>query len=29
VEQRFNKGDKAVYEVPYCQGSDGAWKITF
>lgn len=29
VEQRFNKGNKAIYEVPYCQGQDGAWKITF
>ena len=29
LEQRFSKGNKAVYEVPYCQGQDGAWKITF
>lgn len=29
LEQRFSKGGKAIYEVPYCQGQDGAWKITF
>jgi surface antigen len=29
LEQRFSKGDKAVYEVPYCQGQDGTWKVTF
>jgi hypothetical protein len=29
LEQRFSKGDKAVYQVPYCQGQDGTWKITF
>jgi len=29
LEQRFSKGDKAVYEVPYCQSQDGAWKVTF
>ncbi|HVJ35593.1 MAG TPA: hypothetical protein VND94_20955 [Terriglobia bacterium] len=29
LEQRFNKGNKAVYEVPYCQGQDGSWKVTF
>jgi hypothetical protein len=29
LEQRFGKGGKATYEVPYCQGQDGAWKITF
>ena len=29
LEQRFSKGSKSTYEVPYCQGQDGAWKITF
>ena len=29
LEQRFSKGSKAVYEVPYCQAQDGSWKITF
>lgn len=29
LEQRFSKGNKATYEVPYCQGQDGSWKITF
>ena len=29
LEQRFNKGNKSVYEVPYCQSQDGAWKVTF
>lgn len=29
LEQRFSKGDKAVYEVPYCQSQDGTWKVTF
>jgi surface antigen len=29
LEQRFSKGDKAVYQVPFCQGQDGAWKMTF
>jgi surface antigen len=29
LEQRFSKGDKAVYQVPFCQGQDGTWKMTF
>jgi len=29
LEQRFSKGSKSIYEVPYCHGQDGAWKITF
>lgn len=29
LEQRFSKGSKSTYEVPYCQGQDGGWKITF
>ncbi|HVJ44006.1 MAG TPA: hypothetical protein VM639_21060 [Dongiaceae bacterium] len=29
LEQRFSKGSKAIYEVPYCQAQDGSWKVTF
>ncbi|HEX9449038.1 MAG TPA: DVU3141 family protein [Dongiaceae bacterium] len=29
LEQRFGKGDKAIYQVPFCQGQDGGWKMTF
>lgn len=29
LEQRFGKGNKGIYEVPYCKGQDGSWKITF
>lgn len=29
LEQRFSKGDKGIYQVPFCQGQDGSWKMTF
>lgn len=29
LEQRFSKGDKGTYQVPFCQGQDGSWKMTF